>query len=121
MVEAGTLAVNADVVKEAGTYALAANVAEAYTNFYIKKAESYISTMCRYDFVTYYTNITTSGKELLREFVSCYAAIMAIKQDMSGYTSRQEALIMINVLWARAMEIKRFLENKDNLAFIKVA
>ena len=121
MAEAGTLAINADVVKEAGTYATAANVAEAYTNYYIKKAEGIICVHTRYDWVTNYANVTTIGKELLREFVSCYAAVMAIKQDMSPYTSRQEALIMINILWARAMVALRDLENKDNVAFIKVA
>jgi hypothetical protein len=121
MAEEGTLAINADVVKEAGTNATAANVAEAYTNYYIKKAESYICMLSKYDWVTNYANATTIGKELLREFVSCYAAMMAIKQDMSPYTSGQEALIMVNILWARVMEVKNLMRDKDIIALMKIA
>jgi hypothetical protein len=121
MAEAGTLAINADVLKEAGTNANATNTAEAFTNVYIKKAEGVLCAHTRYDWVTNYANVTTIGKEALREFVSCFAAQMAIKQDMSSFTSRQEALIMINNLWARAMLVLKDLENKDNSTWIKVA
>jgi hypothetical protein len=105
MAELGTLAVNADVVEEAGLYANATYTAEAYTNKYIKKAEGKICLDTRYDWVTNYASVSTIGKEILREAVSCYAAIHCIKQDMSGYTSRQEALTVINVLWAMYSDI----------------
>jgi hypothetical protein len=113
MAELGTLAVNADVVEEAGVNANATYTAEAYTNKYIKKAEGLLCEVARYDFVTNYASVSTIGKEALRDAVSSYAAFKCIKQDMSGYTSRQEALIMINMLWAAWIEtIKRFADNK---------
>ena len=114
MVEAGTLAINADVEKEAGAKASATSSAEAYTNVYILKAEGKICLDTRYDWVTNYTSVSAIGKEALREAVSCYAAIAVINYDMSGFTSRQEALIMINVLWAKYIDIvKRVV--KDNI------
>ena len=46
MAELGTLAVNADVVEEAGLNANATYTAEAYTNKYIKKAEGVLCSTC---------------------------------------------------------------------------
>lgn len=105
MTEAGTLAVNADVVEEAGANANATYTAEAYTNKYIKKAEGKICLDTRYDWVTNYASVSDIGKEILRQAVSCLAAIKCINADMSGFTSRQEAVVMINVLWAQYDEI----------------
>lgn len=105
MVEAGTLCTQAQVAKKAGVYASATSVAEAYTNVYIPLAEGKISLDTRYDWVTNYASVSTIGKEILREAVSCLAAIDVITYDMSGNTSRQEALIMINILWARYSDI----------------
>jgi hypothetical protein len=105
MVEAGTLCINADVAKKAGVYASATSAAEAYTNVYIKMCEGKICLDTRYDWVTNIASVSTIGKEILREAVSCLAAIDVINYDMSGNTSRQEALIMINILWARYADI----------------
>jgi hypothetical protein len=105
MTEEGTLAVNADVKEESGANANATYTAEAYTNKYIKKAEGKLCLDTRYDWVTNYASVSTIGKEVLRQAVSCLAAIKCINADMSGFTSRQEALIMINVLWAQYSEI----------------
>ena len=101
MVEAGTLCINANVVDEAGTKVNATSIAEAATNVSILKAEGKICLDTRYDWVTNYASVSAIGKEVLREAVSCLAAVTAINWDMSGFTSRKEALIMINVLWAR--------------------
>lgn len=100
MAEQGTLAINADVVEEAGAKANPTYTAEAYTNKFIKKAEGTLCRISRYDWVTNYSSVSAIGKEALRDAVSSYAAAKVIKQDMSGFTSRQEALIMINILWA---------------------
>ena len=99
MAEQGTLCVNADVVEEAGVKANATYTAEAYTNKYIKKAEGKICAFSGYDWVTNYSKVSTIGKELLRDCCSAYAAMKCVKQDISGYT-KQEALILINYLWA---------------------
>lgn len=105
MTEAGTLCVNADVVEEAGAYANAAYTAEAYTNKYIKKAEGKLCLDTRYDWVTNYSSVSTIGKEILRQAVSCLAAIKCINADTATFSSGQRALIAINVLWAQYSEI----------------
>ena len=112
MAEQGTLCVNADVVEEAGYLANSTYTAEAYTNKYIKKAEGTLCMLSGYNWVGNYASVSTIGKELLRDATASYAAIKCIKQDMSGFTSRQEALIMINILWANWAQVIKEL-NKD--------
>jgi hypothetical protein len=119
MAEEGTLAIRANVTYEAGANASSTSSAEAYTNVYIKKAEGKISLDTRYDWVTNYASVSTIGKEVLREAVSCYAAIMVINYDMSNFPSRQDALIRINVLWARYIDIvKRIVDDNKYKDFI---
>lgn len=113
MAEAGTLCINADVVKKAGANASSVSIAEAYTNVYIKEAEGKICLDTRFDWVTNYASVSTIGKEILREATACYAAIDVINYQMNGFTSRQEALVMINILWARYKEIINQI-TKDN-------
>jgi hypothetical protein len=105
MAEAGTLAINADILKKAGANHNTTYSADVYTNVYILLAEGKICLDTRYDWVTNYASISTIGKEILREAVACYTAIDVINADMSGFTSRQEALTMVNILWARYIDI----------------
>lgn len=105
MADQGTLAATAEIAKKAGANCSTVSVAEAYTNVYIKEAEGKICLDTRYDWVTNYALVSTIGKEILREAASCYAAISVINYDMSGFTSRQEALIMVNILWAQYSDI----------------
>lgn len=114
MAEEGTLAINANVVYKAGANHNTTYSAEAYTNFYIKLAEGKICLDTRYDWVTNYASVSTIGKEILREAVSCLAAIDVISVDMSGFSSRQEALIRVNVLWARYSDIVAKIVKDNN-------
>lgn len=119
MAEQGTLCTNSNVQYEAGANASATSKAEAYTNVYIKQAEGKICLDTRYDWVTNYASVSTIGKEILREATSCLAAISVINYDMSGFTSRQEALTMVNILWARYSEIvKRITTDNKYKDFI---
>jgi hypothetical protein len=118
MVEAGTLAVNADVVKAAGANASATAVAEAYTNVYIKMAEGFVSGQSRYDWVTNYASVSTIGKELLRDVTSAYAAIKAIEYDMSGFTSLTEAQTMLDLLWNIVVEGMNLLRDESFKEFV---
>lgn len=113
MAEEGTLCINADVLKKAGAKASTVSTAEAYTNVYIKMAEGQLSTAARYDWVTNYSSISTVGKGILRDAASSYAAALAMNYNMSGYTSRQESLTMVNILWAGFQKCVTLLE-KDN-------
>lgn len=114
MTEAGTLCINADVVKKAGLNANATAIAEASTNVLIKEAEGLISTATRYDWVSNYASVSTIGREILRDAVSSYVAVQAINYDMSGFSTRQEALIMVNILWASFQETMRLIQKDNN-------
>lgn len=113
MAEEGTLCINADVLKKAGVNANSTATAEAYTNVFIKMAEGQLSSSARYDWVTNYSSVSTIGKQILKDAASSYAAVQAINYDMSGFTSRQEALTMVNILWAGFQKCITLLE-KDN-------
>ncbi len=113
MAEAGTLAINNDVVYLAGANANSTYTAEAYTNYYIKMAEGVVCTATRYDWVTNYASVSTIGKELLREATATLAATKAIQADMSGYASPIEAQTMVNIL-TNAHKYVVDLLTKDN-------
>jgi|SRR3990167_7980624 len=114
MAEEGTLAINADVLKKAGVSASSTSTAEAYTNVFIKMAEGQLSTSARYDWVTNYASVSTIGKNILKDAVSSYAAILAMNYDPRNYTSSQEYSFQINVLWAGYQKVLNLLE-KDNM------
>lgn len=113
MVEEGTLCGQTNVAKLAGANASTTSVAEAYTNVYIKMAEGKICTACRYDVVTNYASLSTIAKEFFRNVAASYAAVMVINYNMAGFTDRQEAMSMINILWAMYAEgIKSLSDDK---------
>ena len=119
MVEAGTLAINDNVLKKAGANHNTTYSAEAYTNVFILLGEGKLCLDTRYDWVTNYASVSAIGKEILREAVASYVAIDVINADMSGFTSRQEAIQMINVLWAKYTDIvKRIVEDNKYKDFI---
>lgn len=104
MAEEGTLCIRADVLKKAGANANATATAEASTNVLIKQAEGFICGQSRYDWVTNYATISTIGKEFLRDICSSLAAVHAINYDMSGFTSRTEAQVMLDVNYSLVVE-----------------
>jgi hypothetical protein len=118
MAEEGTLAIRADVLKFAGAKASGTSTAEAYTNVYIKMAEGFVCTASRYDWVTNYASVSTIGKEMLRNATAAYAAIKAIEYDMSGYTSKEEAQTMLDVLWSMVVECVNLLRDDKYREFV---
>lgn len=62
------------------------------------EAESYVSSLARVDLVSNYGNLTANGKQILNELTSSLIAEKIIMYDMSGYTSRGEASMMLNVI-----------------------
>jgi hypothetical protein len=118
MVEAGTLCINADVIKKSGVNASAVSTAEAYTNVFIKEAEAYISAITRYDWVTNYTSVSTIGKEILREAASSHAAIAAINYDMAGFNTRTEVQTMLDVLYSKFVDCINVLKDDQGRKFV---
>lgn len=105
MTEEGTLCTKGDIAKKAGKNVDVIIASEAVTNAIIKMAEGKICLDTRYDWVTNYSGVSTIGKEILREATASKSAIDVINYDMSGFTSRQEALIMVNILWAEYSDV----------------
>lgn len=113
MAEEGTLCINADVLKKAGARASSTATAEAYTNVYIQEAEGHLCTASRYDWVTNYSSVSAIGKEILRDAASSYAAVQCINYDISGFR-KQEAVFMVNILWAAFQKTLNLLEKDNN-------
>ena len=98
MTEAGTLCINADVVKKAGIYCSGAYAtSETYTNVAIPMAEGFICAQARYDFVTNSGSVSVIGKQFLKNVCSSLAALDVLKWDMGVYPSRTaETMIDMN-------------------------
>lgn len=111
-----TLCDSGAVKLKAGANASVLSVAQ-YTQL-INQAECYINDLARIDYVAKYASLAADKKQILQDAASCHAAIATINYDMSGFTSRQEALIMINILWARMQECFKLLNNDNTRGFI---
>lgn len=112
-----TLCDSGMVKLKAGANVSTALTAANYTTL-INEAENYIASATRRDYVAAYSGLSSNKKLILEDTASCHAAIGAINYNMSGFTSRQEALIMVNILWARIMENIKLLKDKDVQGFI---
>jgi len=99
-----------------------ANVSTALTNAQydelINQAESYLSAALRVDLVADYSGYDANKQKVIDMTVSALAATTAINYNMSGYTSRAEALTMINVNWATYREGLEILKEKYTSDFI---
>lgn len=121
MADTGIFATTAEIGYKAGANASTVSKAEAYTNSYIAQAESWINARTLYNWSDAYAGLNADVKGILKDAGSSLAAIYVINYDMSGFTSRQEALIMINILWARVEECCKLLEKEANRTFTQEA
>ena len=121
MADQGIFATTAEIGYKAGANASSTAKAEAYTNSFIAQAESYINARTLYNWSDAYAGLNADVKGILKEAGSSLAAIYVINYDMSGFTSRQEALIMVNILWARVEECCKLLEKEANRTFVQQA
>lgn len=121
MADTGIFATTAEIGYKAGANASTTSKAEAYTNSFIAQAESYINTRTLYNWSDAYATLNADVKNILKEAGSSLAAIYVIQYDMSGFSSRQEALIMCNILYARVEECCKLLEKEVNRTFVQEA
>jgi len=114
----GTLCTYQDVVNKAG--AGANSTAKSVTNVsnYVKQAESVVNDRTRKDWTTLYSSLSSNKKYILNEIVSDFAAIKVIQYDMSGYTTRLEAVSMIEELRKDAEKLIQELKDEDVQKFI---
>ena len=116
MVDTGILATTAQIQYKAGANASSTSKAEGYTNTYVAMAEGVINTMTKYNWCDAYSSLNTDVKGILADAASNLAAMYVINYDMSGFSSRQEAETMLDVLYngfTRDIEILKEIKNQD--------
>jgi hypothetical protein len=121
MADTGIFATTAQIGYKAGANASATSKAEGYTNFFIGQAESFINVACKKNFSDAYGALNVDVKYILQEAASNLAAIYVIQYDMSGFTSRSEAETMIRVLYKRAMDCIKILQDQKTETFMQGA
>ena len=77
-------------------------------------AEGTINTRTRYDWVSGINGVSAQFSGALSDCASSLIAMNAIAYDMSGYTSRQEAGMMLDVLRDNATQIISDLSKEEN-------
>jgi hypothetical protein len=118
MADTGIFCTTAEVGYKAGANASAVSKAETYTNNYVAQAESYINCICRKNWSDVYSSLNVDVKGILKECASCLAAIDVINYDMSGFTSRAEAELMIKVLFKKSVDCLKVLVDQKVEDFI---
>ena len=106
---------------KAGANASATASAEAFVNAFCSMAESYINTRTLYNWSDVFATLSADVKAILSDAASSIVGNYIINYDMSGFTSRQEALVMINLNWARVEECCKLLEKEANRTFVQEA
>ena len=113
-----TLCDSGAVKLKAGTNA-SATVTDNPTTMtqFINQAEGDLAADTAVDWVDKYSGLSANFKQVLEGACASKAAVSVINYDMGGFTSRAEALTMLNVNWAvydRAVrEIKESKIKKD--------
>lgn len=118
MVDSGIFCTGTEVKYKCGAGVSATSSAEAYTNYFIANAESYINSVCRYNFSDNYSTLNTDTKKILNDAASNLAAVYVVMYDMSGYSTRIDAEDIINVCLDRADKAIALLKDKKVQDFI---
>jgi len=80
---------------------------------FINQAEGDLISDTRCNWVSAWPTISGAAySKVLEGAVAAKAAVRVINYDMSGFTSRQEALAMVNVLWAEYMHSVEVLKDE---------
>jgi hypothetical protein len=98
MADTGIFATTEEVKRKAGVGASTTSAVELYINDFMTQAESLINSTTRYNWSDDYTSLNVDVRGILKMAASAWAAVAVIRYDMSGYTSRQEALTLVNSL-----------------------
>lgn len=118
MADTGIFATTAEVQRKVGENASATANVEAYINDFMTQAESYINIATRYNWSDAYSGLNADVKGMLKEAASNLAAIYVVQFDMFGYSSLDEAEVMINVMLQRVEMIISLLRDKKTQDFM---
>lgn len=121
MADTGIYATTAQIQAKAGAGQNVTLSAEGYTNVYIAEAENYINIVTRHIWAATtaaFALLDAGTRNLLKEAASNIAASYVIATDMSGYTSRFEAQLMLDFYRDRTNECIKLLLEKTHVNFI---
>lgn len=118
MADTGIFATTAQVQYKAGSGASSVSKAEAYINYFMFLAESYINAECRFNFSDRYASLNVDTKGILSDIASNLAAIYVVMYDMSGYATRTDAEDIINICRDAALRGLNLLKDKKAVDFI---
>jgi hypothetical protein len=112
-----TLTTSGAVLLKAGLNANALLIASAASLAkFSDEAEGFVNASTRKDWVADYANVTANFKGMLDDVTSDVIAMKVINYDMSGFTSRQEAGKMLDVLhdsMSRKIDVLKEDHNKE--------
>ena len=109
MVHSGIFATAAECASKVGELKDSTGWIEVNINQWCAESESYINLMTKKNWSDLYSSLNEDFKKILTEASSNLVAMYGIIFNMSGYTSRGEAELMINVLYQRAMDCIKLL------------
>jgi len=118
-----TFCTSGSVKLKAGANVSSALTAEQYTAL-INQAENFINVQAaipNYNLIDNYASLNDDVKKILEDAASSHAAIGAINYDMSGYTSRGEAISMVNINFTRFQQAMQLIKEKRHTDFMRNA
>lgn len=121
MAHTGIFATKAEIDLKVGENVDATGYTEANINAACKQSESFINSICRYNFSDAFTSLNTDIKYILSEASACWVAMDFIAYNMSGYTSIIEAEDMINILWAKFWKMIEILQDQKTITYMQEA
>ena len=119
--DSGIFATTAQVGYKAGANASATSKDVTYVNFYIGQAESFINASTKYNWSDAYSSLNSDKKYILQEAASNLAAIYVIQYDMTDFNSRAEAELMCTILYQRALDCIKILNDQKVEDFVRSA
>lgn len=96
----------------------AATLTDAQYTQLINQAESYVNSLMRINYLSSYSGLTDSIKQILEDLTSSYAATSVIAYDMTGFSTRAIAQTLMDLNWAKFKECERLLKEKETTDFI---
>jgi len=114
-----TLCSSEAIVTKAGTNVNSDAIASlALLTRLSEEAEAEICSITRKDWITAYSGLDTEVRNILDMYCSAHAGSNLITYDMGGFTSREEARLMLNFLDQRMKVAASLLRDKKVETFI---
>lgn len=118
MADTGIFTNQAGMLKYAGSHVsttlnAATDTTFAYSNLFIREAESYINVAAGYNFSDNYSTLNADVKYILEQTAAAHAAISCVNYDPTTYTSN-EAQFKVDMMTAIIAQNIALLKDYNN-------